>query len=306
MSETRHDDDGPEAARPIRWMPRGDSNAVAWHPAEMHMHKAAFKQGMESGLGEDRREQLADEVPVALIYNCLSHAVMLSTPSNLEDFALGFSLTEEILGTPGDFLGCRIEPRESGINAHVRVTDACFRALHDRRRNVAGRTGCGLCGVENLRDVMRQPRPVTNRPRVCVDAVHAALDALPDHQPLFQATGASHAAAWAGLDGSIRLVREDVGRHNALDKLIGAMLRAGTDTSDGFAVITSRASFEMVQKAAVAGIGLVVAVSAPTAFAARIAERSGVALAGWARRGRLTGYTYAESLGLRSEAALAL
>lgn len=290
---------------PLLWQPHGRENVVRL-PATSSRHDAVFKQGMNKDHGNDQAEQLADEVPVALIYNCLSHAVMLATPSRLEDFALGFSLTEEILASPGDLLDCRIEPRQNGVNVHAKITDACFEALRERRRNVAGRTGCGLCGVENLRDVMRAPRPVSHRPTISVDAVHAALEALPDHQPLFRATGASHAAAWADLDGTIQLVREDVGRHNALDKLIGALVTGGVDTLDGFVVITSRASFEMVQKAAVAGIGLVVAVSAPTAFAARLADDSGVALVGWARRGRLTAYTYPETLGLRPDAVAAL
>ena len=236
-------------------------------------------------------------MPVALEYNGLSHAVMLATPLDLEDFALGFSLTEGLLASPADLLDVEVRTRPNGVALQLRVTARCEALLKERRRSMAGRTGCGLCGTDNLDQVFRPPqRPVPPLPaalaadEALVAALSRAMRELAAAQPLQQRTGGIHAAAWCGVDGAVRWVREDVGRHNALDKLIGAMARDGVDASQGFAAVTSRASFEMVQKAALAGMPMLAAVSAPTHLAIRTAQACGLRLAGFVRDGRATLY----------------
>ena len=237
-----------------------------------------------------RHAAIAAEVPLALAYNGRPHVVMMSTPSDLADFALGFSISEGMLGRADELLDLREQDGETGIRIDMTVTPERFAALHDRRRNMTGRTGCGLCGVDDLTQVARPLPRVGRGARVGVGAVHCALDALPARQLANRETGAVHAAAWATPDGEIVLVREDVGRHNALDKLIGAMARDGVDPEAGFTVITSRCSFEMVQKAATVGMPILVAISAPTTMAVRIAERTGITLVALARSDSVTVY----------------
>ncbi|MGN7873121.1 formate dehydrogenase accessory sulfurtransferase FdhD [Roseateles sp. 22389] len=258
---------------------------VAVHPTRLGATRAA------------EEEFVAEEVPVALEYNGLSHAVMLATPLDLEDFALGFSLTEGLLASPADLLDVEVRTRPNGVALQLRVTARCEALLKERRRSMAGRTGCGLCGTDNLDQVFRPPqRPVPPLPaalaadEALVAALSRAMRELAAAQPLQQRTGGIHAAAWCGIDGAVRWVREDVGRHNALDKLIGAMARDGVDASQGFAAVTSRASFEMVQKAALAGMPMLAAVSAPTHLAIRTAQACGLRLAGFVRDGRATLY----------------
>ena len=241
-------------------------------------------------------ESLIEEVPVALVYNGISHAVMLATPGDLEDFALGFSLSEGILDDPSQIYDVEIVEAADGIEVRLDIATERFHALKARRRSLAGRTGCGLCGVESLEAAVRYPAPVGERAPLTMASIHLALAALATHQPLHHATGAAHAAAWADNGGTLLTVREDVGRHNALDKLIGALARNRVDPASGFALVTSRASYEMVQKAASAGIGVLAAVSAPTAFAARLAEQAGLTLVAWVRAGRLTAYSHPENL----------
>ena len=244
-----------------------------------------------AGAVTDEEDWLADEVPVALVFNGLSHAVMLATPLDLEDFALGFGLTEGLLARPQELYGVDLLPDPAGVRVELEVASACFARLKGRRRSLAGRTGCGLCGTESLDQVEPPLAPLApGGPALPPAAIAAALRELPTHQHLQHRTGATHAAAWCGLDGRVRLVREDVGRHNALDKLVGAMVAAGLDPRDGFACITSRASVEMVRKAAAAGITALVAVSAPTSRAVHTARRVGLALAGFARRDELVLY----------------
>lgn len=227
---------------------------------------------------------VAEEVPVALEYNGISHAVMMATPAYLEDFALGFSLTEGILADSSELYDCDIVPGEEGIQIQMTVASARFVALKEKRRNLTGRTGCGLCGAETLAQAIRHPPAVSSSAAFSAEAVYAALESMQQQQQLQQQTGATHAAAWMDSDGQIRLVREDVGRHNALDKLIGALARDRQDFSHGAAMITSRASYEMVQKAATVGIGFIAAISAPTALAIRLAGETGVTLFGFVRR----------------------
>jgi formate dehydrogenase accessory protein FdhD len=237
----------------------------------------------DGGTAEAGVETIAEEVPVALVYNGISHVVMMATPQDLADFALGFSLSEGILDSPAELYDLAEMPRESGIEVELTVAAERFQALKARRRNLTGRTGCGLCGVDSLAEAVRPSRDVGEAPTVSSAAIERAMAALPDLQPLNREARALHAAAWAGLDGTIALVREDVGRHNALDKLIGAMAQQKIDPRRGFLVMTSRCSYEIVQKAVSFGIGIVVAVSAPTALAVRMAESSNLTLVALAR-----------------------
>ena len=247
------------------------------------------------GTVSESQDWLADEVPVALIFNGISHAVMLATPSHLEDFALGFGLTEGLLARADELYGVEVQPDPAGVRVEMEVSSACFARLKDKRRSMAGRTGCGLCGTESLEQVEPPLRPLAPcTTPLSPPAIAAALRAMPSHQALQQRTGATHAAAWCSLDGQVRIVREDVGRHNALDKLVGAMVEAGVDARAGFCCITSRASVEMVRKAVAAGITALVAVSAPTSRAVSTARHAGLALAGFARRDDLVLYSDAD------------
>lgn len=238
---------------------------------------------------------LAQESPLALEYNGISHATVLSSPCNLEDLALGFSITEGIIRSAADLHDLEIIESGAGRIAQLTIAGACFAELKQRRRTLAGRTGCGLCGLESLDDVVRPLPPVPGPARpIAASSILTAMRAMRQLQPLHQLTGATHAAAWADLSGEILHVREDVGRHNALDKLIGVLMhrRSPHNTSSGFALISSRASFEMVQKAAAVGIPAVVAVSAPTHYAVQVAEELGVMLLGFARHEDFTVYSH--------------
>jgi FdhD protein len=240
---------------------------------------------------------LAEEVPVALVFNGLSHAVMLASPADLEDFALGFGLTEGLLARPEDLYGVERHDAAEGIELRLEVSSRCLAALKVRRRTLAGRTGCGLCGTDSLGQV-RRALPAVPQVVLQPGATGRAQRGLRRWQPVQQLTGASHAAAWCNLAGEVLLVREDIGRHNALDKLVGAMIRGAVDPSAGFIAITSRASFEMVQKTALAGVGALAAVSAPTALAVATARGCGLALAGFVRGDDVVAYTHPERLGL--------
>lgn len=233
---------------------------------------------------------LAEEVPVALVFNGISHAVMMASPTDLEDFALGFALSEGLLPSPSQLYGVDIEVLAQGIEVRLEVAAQAEQLLKERRRSMAGRTGCGLCGADSLGQVRL---PLRQAPSVMLDAkamfkAHGMLRSL---QPEKQRTGATHAAAWSTLAGDIVLVREDVGRHNALDKLIGAMVKAHTDPTQGFVCITSRASFEMVQKTIQSGAGILTAVSAPTALAVDMAQDHNLLLAGLVRDGSYQAYS---------------
>ncbi|HSV45587.1 MAG TPA: formate dehydrogenase accessory sulfurtransferase FdhD [Ramlibacter sp.] len=248
--------------------------------------------GRRGGQPVDAHDWVAQEVPVALEYNGVSHAVMLATPLDLEDFALGFSLSEGILQGPSQLYGVEQAEGPQGITLRLQVASAAFARLKERRRSMAGRTGCGLCGTESLDQVARAlpllpPGPVIGR-----DAVARAMHELRGLQLLQQATGAVHAAAWCTAQGEARLLREDVGRHNALDKLVGAMALAGTPAAEGFIAVTSRASFEMVQKTALAGVPLLAAISAATTLAVDVAERAGLTLAGFTRGDDMLVYSH--------------
>lgn len=236
---------------------------------------------------EDRRElcedDVAEEVPIALEYNGISHAVMLASPYDLEDFALGFSLSEGILKDRSELYECEIVPGAQGIQVQMQIATERFVTLKDKRRNLTGRTGCGLCGAETLAQAVRRPGAVTGSTAFSATQIHAGMKAMQGKQRLQRYTGATHAAAWMNADGSVDLVREDIGRHNALDKLIGAMADEKRDFTTGAALITSRASYEMVQKSATMGIGFLAAISAPTSLAIQLAEESNVTLVGFVR-----------------------
>lgn len=260
-------------------------------------------RGVRAGVAFEVQDWVAEEVPVALEYNGISHAVMLATPLDLHDFALGFSLSEGIVADATEFYGIEEESSELGITLHIEVASAAFARLKARRRTLTGRTGCGLCGTESLDHVSRDLPSMSPHPGALRrDAIARAMQQFHDLQTLQQATGAVHAAAWCSGDGEVRWLREDVGRHNALDKLIGALSRDRLDAASGFIAVTSRASFEMVQKTAMAGVPLLAAVSAPTSFAVATAQRAGMTLVGFARQHDLVVYCHPERLALDESA----
>jgi FdhD protein len=241
-------------------------------------------------------DAVAEEIPVAFVYNGRPHAVMMATPADYEDFALGFSLSEAIIEHAEQ---CeKVEKIEALAGIELQIAIPAHRAarIEERARELTGRSGCGLCGTPTLDAAVRHPAPVEQGAIIDEHALRRALTALGGRQALNSATGAVHAAAWADANGEIVLLREDVGRHNALDKLIGAMAQARLDARAGFAVITSRASFEMVMKAATVGIGLLAAISAPTALAIALARDCGVTLIGFARADGYGIYAHAQRL----------
>jgi len=250
--------------------------------------------------GQDRvQDCLAEETPVALIYNGVSHAVMLATAQDLEDFALGFSLSEGIVQSASELYGVEPQVQSNGIELHCEIASERFMQLKDRRRTLAGKTGCGLCGAESLGQAMRYPGPLATAVTFTAASIQLGLKAIQAQQVLQKETGATHASAFVLADGTVAIVREDVGRHNALDKLIGALHRSDMQQgqrANGFIITTSRASFEMVQKTATAGVAMLVAVSAPTGLAVRVAERCGLALVGFARQNRYVVYSHNERI----------
>lgn len=243
-------------------------------------------QRLVDGRETQVEESLAEETPVALLFNGVSHAVMMATPADLEDFAVGFALTEGIVERADDLQVIELLQRERGLVLHLAIPGACFEALGSRRRSLTGRSGCGLCGAETLEQAIAPVRHVVARPAVTPERLSRALAALANQQILNRECGGLHAAA--ALSGDDLLVREDVGRHNALDKVVGAMARAGRETEA--LLLTSRASYELVHKAAAANIATLAAMSAPTAFAVRLAGEAGLALYAFAREGRMTRY----------------
>jgi FdhD protein len=252
--------------------------------------RAAARYWLEQGQLRSDADRVIEEVPVALVYNGISHVVMMATPMDLEDFALGFSLSEGILADIGQLQDLEVVTTEPGLELRMQIAAEAFAGLKERRRNLAGRTGCGLCGAESLAQVIPTPQRVTTPMTLPGAALARALAALADAQPLKALTGAAHGAAYCNTDGEILLVREDVGRHNALDKTLGAMIR-GRCTRDGFMLVTSRASYEMVAKTASAGIGLLAAVSAPTSLAIEYARACELTLVAHLGSGRQVIYS---------------
>ena len=228
-------------------------------------------------------DQVAEEMPVALVYHDVPHVVMLATPADLEDYAVGFTLSEGLVAHADEIRGVEVIPGEASVDVKISVAWERFTQLLQRRRNLTGRTGCGLCGAETAEDAIRECAPVPAGISITAEELHEAMTQLAGRQPINARTGSVHAAAWVVPGKGIQVVREDVGRHNALDKTIGALARAQADFTAGYMLITSRASYEMVQKCATVGVSLLVALSAPTAFAVRLAQRAGLTLVAFAR-----------------------
>jgi FdhD protein len=252
------------------------------------------------GVQSQATDKVAEEVPIALIYNGVSHAVMLATPLDLEDFALGFSLSEGILHSKSELYDIEIVAQPQGIELRLDVATEAFVKLKERRRNLVGRTGCGLCGAESLEQALRLPElhssiDAASSPIVHASSIIKAFRTIQTTQVLQQATGATHACAWVNANGEVALLREDVGRHNAMDKLMGALAKQLSHES-GFVLTSSRASVEMVQKVAIAGYTILAAISAPTGLAVRIAEAYGVTLVGFLREQQFVIYTHADRI----------
>ena len=271
------------------------------HPGSIH--RTARRLTAEGSEALD--EIVAEEVAVALVYNGISHAVMMATPCDLEDFGRGFSFTERIVEKASEVYDIDVEDmRDSagvrGIEVRLEIAAQRMVGLQKRRRTLAGRTGCGLCGVDSLEAALRPVPIVTALGSVRRQAIEQAMATLPGEQRLNRVNGATHAAGWARPDGRLIAVREDVGRHNALDKLAGALMArmsAGAALEPGgFVVVTSRCSYEMVQKAAALGATAIAAVSAPTSLAIETAEQAGIALVAFVREGRLTAYAHADRI----------
>lgn len=272
---------------------RSDSDAIVPPPV------GAVTREVERHRGDSVvrvADAVAEEIPVAFVYNDRPHAVMMATPSDLEDFALGFSLTEAIIAQAEECAKVEIVPALAGIELRIAIPVARAGKLEQRVRELTGRTGCGLCGAQTLEAALRHPAAVDDPASISERALHRALSDLHDRQTINVATGATHAAAWALPNGEILLVREDVGRHNALDKLVGAMQRARVDVHAGFLLVTSRASYEMIMKAATVGIGILAAISAPTALGIALAQETNLTLIGFARPDGHSVYAHGERI----------
>ncbi len=265
--------------------------------------------------GVERLDMLAQEIPVALVFNGVSHAVMMATPESLEHFALGFALSEGILDALEDCRGtslrladdrlAHLPPGVPGVEVHLEISARCFARLKDRRRSMAGRTGCGVCGVESFAALDLAPQRLPGRAWIARVDLATVLHALEGLQPLQHhnaRSGSLHAAGWAQLDGQLVHVCEDVGRHNALDKLIGWLARAGRLAEPGFVVLSSRGSHELVRKCARVGIAAMATISAPTATGVQVAELAGLRLWGMCRAPRAVLY----AAGAVSEPSLAV
>ena len=246
------------------------------------------------------RDEVACEIPVALHYNDQPFAVLMATPSDLADLALGFSLSEALIRKASELQIDGIDESVDGIAICMRIPDARHAVLADRQRKLPGYGSCGVCGSASIESVLRAPPRIASELRIEEAALHRALAALHQRQPLNAATGATHAAGFSDRDGTLLLVREDVGRHNALDKLIGAMASARIDAGDGFAIVTSRASYELAMKTAQVGIPLLAAISAPTTLAIALADSARLCLVGFARDSQCAVYAHPERLALTS------
>ena len=246
-------------------------------------HSDSVVSRFRNGQQEQAHDRVAEEAPIALVFNGQPYVVMLATPLDLEEFAVGFSLTEGLVKSPDEIMSTRLHLRSEGVEVRIRIPEQRFNESVGKARNLTGRTGCGLCGSATLRQAVRHPDPVGIGCSVAPTDLQTALRQLGDYQTLNRITGAVHAAAWFDLQKRSLIVREDVGRHNALDKLIGALVKRRVNVESGFVVVTSRASYEMVQKCASVGISFMAAISAPTGLAIRLAEETGLTLVGFAR-----------------------
>ena len=236
------------------------------------------------------------ELPVAVQYNGISQAVMLATPSDLIDFAFGFSYTENIIDNISNIYDVRVIPSNQSIVIEITIAERFFSRLRERRRSLAGSSSCGLCGVESLELFQCKLERVLNKERFDLRTILNGVCAINQLQPLQLATGSCHAAGWLVESGSLSVVREDIGRHNAVDKVIGSLLRSSVDVSKGVLVVTSRISYEIVSKAASTGIGFVVGISGATTLAISIADQCGITLLGFVRGSRCVIYTHDSDL----------
>lgn len=241
-------------------------------------------------------DEVAEEVPVALVYNGISHVVMMASPKDLEHFAMGFSLSEGIIESPQGIYGMDVVPSCNGLEVQVELSSRRFMGLKERRRALAGRTGCGVCGVEQLNDIGKPVQPLPFTQTFDLANLDNALRHLNDFQPVGQLTGCTHAAAWVQPSGHLAGGHEDVGRHVALDKLLGRRAIEGETWQQGAVLVSSRASYEMVQKSAMCGVEILFAVSAATTLAVEVAERCNLTLVGFCKPGRATIYTHPQRL----------
>ena len=248
------------------------------------------------GVADD--DHVAVETPVALVFNGISHAVMMATPADLEAFALGFAVSEGLLTSPAECFGIELKVHAAGIEAHLHVAARAEMRLKAARRNLVGRTGCGLCGIDSLQALDLSADRVAAFSPATPAAILKAFAQLPACQPLNAMTGAHHAAGWAAPDGNLIDVMEDVGRHNALDKLLGQRLLDRLAFDDGFVVMSSRASYELVLKCARLGVPTLATISAPTSLAVQIAQQAGMQLYGFCRGERAVAYHASPSASL--------
>jgi FdhD protein len=242
------------------------------------------------GAWQEADDSVAAEVPVALSYNSIPHVVMMATPRDLEDMGVGFTVSESLVANYAELRGVELDTSSGALELRLSVVGSRLGEMLQRRRNLTGRTGCGVCGAETVEDAIRRPPPVPDGGSTTREQLVMALRRLRELQPLGALAGSLHAAAWVSWEGEVQRVREDVGRHNALDKLIGARF------ADGYAMVTSRASYEMVQKAATLGIRMLVAVSAPTSMGVELARESGLTLIGFAREEQQVVYSHPQRL----------
>ncbi|UNK61621.1 formate dehydrogenase accessory sulfurtransferase FdhD [Buttiauxella ferragutiae] len=245
-------------------------------------------------LQQAKGDWLAEEIPVALVYNGISHVVMMASPKDLELFALGFSLSEGIIESPADIYGMDVIAVCNGLEVQIELSSRRFMGLKERRRSLAGRTGCGVCGVEQLNDIGRPITPLPFTQTFDLNKLDAALNQMRDYQPVGQLTGCTHAALWLNENGTILDGKEDIGRHVALDKLLGVRARESWNT--GAVLVSSRASYEMVQKSAQCGVEILFAVSAATTLAVEVAQHCNLTLVGFSKPGRATVYTHPQRL----------
>ncbi|WP_088236988.1 formate dehydrogenase accessory sulfurtransferase FdhD [Kosakonia oryzendophytica] len=241
-------------------------------------------------------DMLAEEVPVALVYNGISHVVMMASPKDLECFAMGFSLSEGIIENHTEIYGMDVVPSCHGLEVQIELSSRRFMGLKERRRALAGRTGCGVCGVEQLNDIGKPIAPLPFTQTFDLAVLDVGLAHLTDFQPVGQLTGCTHAAAWMLPSGALIGGHEDVGRHVALDKLLGHRARESERWSSGAVLVSSRASYEMVQKSAMCGVEILFAVSAATTLAVEVAQRCNLTLVGFCKPGRATIYTHPQRL----------
>jgi FdhD protein len=256
-------------------------------PSHLTLPVHYWQQGSE----QRKLDCIAEEVPVAIVYNGISHAVMMASPASLHEFSLGFSLSEGIINHAAEMYDIELVTSEKGIEVRLEISSERMMSLKLHRRNLTGRTGCGLCGSESLETAIRPIKSVTPQALPSSPVIQHALSQLSEQQTLQALTGAVHGAAWCDDTGEMLLLCEDVGRHNALDKLIGSLALRKINTQSGFVVISSRASYEMVQKVTSVNIATLIAVSAPTVLAISLANQAKLNLIGFARPGRHTFYT---------------